>query len=60
MEIRHELIGQRQALRKQMENNKDIALKAQQEVKDLADTYPSYRMEIMEMVAAYEEKYMWK
>lgn len=60
VEIRHELIGQRQALRKQMENNKDIALKAQQEVKDLADTYPSYRMEIMEMVAAYEEKYMWK
>lgn len=57
VEIRHELIGQRQALRKQMENNKDMAMKAQQEVKDLAELYPAYRMEIMEMVAAYEERF---
>lgn len=60
VEIRHELIGQRQALRKQMENNRDMATKAQQEVKELADTYPAYRMEIMEMVAVFEEKFKQK
>ena len=57
VEIRHELIGRRQALRKQMENNKDIALKAQEEIRDLSNSYPEYTMEIMEMVAVYEEKF---
>lgn len=57
VEIRHELIGRRQALRKQMENNKDIAEKAQEEIRDLSNSYPQYTMEIMEMVAAYEEKF---
>ena len=57
VEIRHELIGRRQALRKQMENNKDIATKAQEEVRDLSNSYPEYTMEIMEMVALYEEKF---
>ncbi len=57
VEIRHELIGRRQALRNQMENNKDIAEKAQEEVRDLSNSYPEYTMEIMEMVASYEEKF---
>ena len=57
VEIRHELIGRRQALRKQMENNKDIATKAQEEIRDLSNSYPEYTMEIMEMVAVYEEKF---
>ena len=57
VEIRHELIGRRQALRKQMEKNRDIAAKAQEEVKNLADLYPAYTMEIMEMVAQYEERF---
>ena len=57
VEIRHELIGRRQALRKQMESNREIAAKTQEDVKELADAYPSYRMEIMEMVASYEEKF---
>lgn len=57
VEIRHELIGRRQALRKQMESNREIAAKTQEDVKELADAYPSYRMEIMEMVAYYEEKF---
>ncbi len=56
VEIRHELVGRRQALRKQMENNRDIATMAQEEVRDLSNSYPEYTMEIMEMVAAYEEK----
>jgi hypothetical protein len=57
VEIRHELIGRRQALRKQMENNRDIAMKAQEEIRDLSNSYPEYTMEIMEMVAIYEEKF---
>lgn len=57
VEIRHELIGRRQALRKQMESNREIAAKTQEDVKELAEAYPSYRMEIMEMVASYEEKF---
>lgn len=56
VEIRHELVSRRQALRKQMENNRDIATKAQEEVRDLSNSYPEYTMEIMEMVAVYEEK----
>ncbi len=57
VEIRHELISRRQALRKQMESNKELANKAQLEIKALADAYPSYAMEIMEMVVTYEENY---
>ncbi len=57
VEIRHELIGRRQALRKQMENNRDIAEKAQEEIRDLSNSYPEYTIEIMEMVAVYEEKF---
>ena len=30
--------------------------KAQEEVRDLSNSYPEYTMEIMEMVAVYEEK----
>lgn len=57
VEIRHELISRRKALRKQMENNKEIAEKAQEEIRDLSNSYPQYTMEIMEMVAVYEEKF---
>lgn len=56
VEIRHELVGRRQALRKQMESNREIATKTQDEIKNIADVYPAYTMEIMEMVAAYEER----
>lgn len=57
VEIRHDLISRRQALRRQMETNKDMATKAQEEVKELADTYPAYRTEIMDMVSDYEKKF---
>lgn len=57
VEIRHSLIGRRQALRKQMDYNKEVAVKAQQEVKELAEEYPQYAPEIMEMIAEYEKKY---
>ncbi len=57
VEIRHELISRRQALRRQMESNKILAEKAQEEVKDLSNAYPLYTEEIMEMVSEYERKF---
>ncbi len=57
VEIRHELIGRRQVLRTQMEENREIATKTQEEVKRLADAYPLYASEIMEMVSTYEKRF---
>ena len=39
------------------QSSKDIAEKAQEEIRDLSNSYPQYTMEIMEMVAVYEEKF---
>lgn len=57
VEIRHELIGRRQALRTQMEENKKIAMETQEEIKRLVNIYPLYSAEIMEMVSNYEKKF---
>ena len=56
VEIRHNLIQRRQKLRRQMEYNEDLAAAAQQEVKTLAEEFPSYAREIMEMVSQYEDR----
>ncbi|MCI8541851.1 MAG: hypothetical protein HFH95_00760 [Lachnospiraceae bacterium] len=53
VEMRHELIQRRQALRKQMDYNNNVAETARQEIIDVADKYPAYAAEIMEMVAQY-------
>jgi len=53
VEIRHELILRRQALRKQMDYNSGLADTARGEIMDVADKYPSYAPEIMEMVEQY-------
>ncbi|MDD2971806.1 MAG: hypothetical protein PHE02_06715 [Lachnospiraceae bacterium] len=53
VEIRHNLITRRQALRKQMEYNKQIADAAHREVKDLVVTYPKYAQEILAIVSEY-------
>ena len=50
VEIRHDLIVRRQALRKQMDYNNDVADTAIEEIKDIADKYPSYAPEIMAMM----------
>ncbi len=50
MEIRHDLIVRRQALRKQMDYNTGVADTAIEEIKDIADKYPSYAQEIMIMM----------
>lgn len=55
VEIRHGLIIRRQKLRKQMEYNGDIAQSAQDEVKDLVQTFPEYAKKILQIVSDYEK-----
>lgn len=55
VEIRHELILRRQALRKQMDYNKDVAETAKKEIMDVVGQYPAYANEIMDMVNRYEK-----
>lgn len=55
VEMRHELISRRQALRKQMDYNHNVADTARKEIMDVAAKYPAYAPEIMEMVARYED-----
>ena len=57
VEIRHDLIVRRQALRKRMDYNKDIAMKAKGEIMVLAKTYPQYAAEIQKLVDRYEKMY---
>ena len=54
VEIRHELIQRRQALRKQMDYNQEVAESARNEVKEVAALYPKYAQEILSMVDRYE------
>lgn len=56
VEIRHELILRRQALRKQLEYNNQVAAAAQNEIKEIAELYPMYAGEIMEMVDKYDKR----
>lgn len=56
IELRHELIVRRQALRKQMEYNQKLAETAKQEIMDIAVQYPQYAAEIREMVENAEKK----
>ena len=56
VEIRHNLIIRRQSLRRRMDYNKEvIAGKAQAEIKDLAEKYPRYAKEIMNIVDQYAD-----
>ena len=54
VEIRHELIQRRQALRKQMDYNQEVAESARNEVKEVAALYPKYAQEILSMVERYD------
>lgn len=53
VEVRHNLITQRQNLRKQMDYNRELAEEAQNEIKELASIYPAYAPEIAKMVEMY-------
>lgn len=50
VEIRHELILRRQALRKQLDYNTEVADTAKKEIMDVAEKYPAYAEEITGMV----------
>ena len=56
VEIRHDLILRRQALRQQHEYNNTVAQNAREEVMRVAKEYPQYNAEIMAMVEKYEKK----
>lgn len=53
VEIRHNLIIRRQKLRKQLEDNRELAEVAQAEIKDIVEEYPKYAKEILDMVDTY-------
>ena len=56
VEIRHNLIIRRQSLRRRMDYNQEvIAGKAQAEIKDLAEKYPRYAKEILNIVDQYAD-----
>lgn len=57
VEIRHSLIERRQNIRKQMDYNTGIARNAQEEIKDIADKYPQYSKEIMDVISEYERAF---
>ncbi len=56
VERRHELIVRRQALRKQLEYNSNVAETARKEIMDVVGRYPAYAAEIMEMLDKYEQE----
>lgn len=55
VEIRHELILRRQALRKQLDYNKSVAETARNEIMDIVRRHPAYAGEILEMVERYDK-----
>lgn len=55
VEIRHDLIVRRQALRKQIDYNKEVAANAQEEIMEVANEYPAYTKEILGMVSNFEK-----
>lgn len=56
VEMRHELILRRQALRKQMDYNNGLAEDSRREIMDIVKRYPAYAAEIMEMADKYEDE----
>ncbi len=56
VEVRHDLILQRQKLRKQMEFNKETADRAESIIGEIVGDYPAYANEILKMVSDFHEK----
>ena len=55
VEIRHDLILQRQALRRQMDYNGALAEDSRREIMDIVKKYPAYAAEILSMAQRYED-----
>ena len=58
VEERHEMILRRQALRKQMDYNRDLIQAAVTEIKDVVSDFPQYADEILGMLNEEEKKYV--
>lgn len=58
VESRHEMILRRQALRKQMDYNRDLIGAAATEIKEVVNQYPRYENEILAMLNEEEKKYV--
>lgn len=56
VEIRHDLILRRQALRKQLDYNTEVAAAAREEIMNVVGQYPVYAQEILDMVDRFEKK----
>ncbi len=56
VEMRHELIIRRQALRKQIDYNNEIWKNAKDELMDIARDYPEYAQEILDRLSEREKK----
>jgi len=56
VEVRHHLVGQRQALRKKMDESKTYAMAAEEELKRLLKAYPKYSSEVLAKMEKYEGK----
>lgn len=54
VEIRHEYIGRRQRLRKQMEKNQQLADYAKDQIRRIAEKYPAYAGRLLEIVNEYD------
>lgn len=55
VEVRHNLIVQRQSLRKRMDYNREMVIGgARKEIEDLARSYPRYASEILDQVARFQ------
>ena len=55
VELRHELILRRQSLRKNLDYNQDVALAARNEIMNVAESFPAYAQEILDMVRRYDQ-----
>lgn len=56
VEIRHNLIAQRQQLRKQMEYNQNLAGEAREELVALTQEFPKAKPQVMKIVEQFENK----
>ena len=56
VELRHDLVSRRGALRKQVEYNAVNRERAKEEVNDLIRRYPNYAKEIIDIVSEYENR----
>ncbi len=54
VEIRHNLIGRRQALRKRIEFNTENKNQTKEEINTLVRDYPEYGQEILDLVSTYD------